>query len=113
MRMTTSDTTLRRLRALAIIEGMSLIALVAVAVPLKHALGFPLAVKVMGPLHGLAFLAYTVALIDALGTGQLAWRRAGAALVAAMIPGGSFLVARSSALASRDAARKALESTPD
>jgi len=85
---------LRRLRLLALVEGTSLLLLVGVAVPLKHVFHVPVAVKVVGPLHGLAFVAYVVSVVDALGTRQLEARRAGLALLAAMIPGGSFLFAR-------------------
>lgn len=92
--MMTSDG-LRRLRILALVEGSSLLVLVGVAVPLKHLFDLPVAVKVLGPLHGIAFLAYVVALIDALGTRGLTGRRAGVALLAAVIPGGGFLFARS------------------
>ena len=86
---------LRRLRLLAFLEGVSLILLVGVAVPLKHVFDIPLVVRVVGPLHGLAFLAYVVSVVDALGTRSLRGRQAGLALLAAMIPGGSFLFARS------------------
>src|SRR5690606_31125102 len=81
----TKDDGLRRLRLLALVEGSSLLVLVGVAVPLKHLFDLPVAVKVLGPLHGIAFLAYVVALIDALGTRGLTGRRAGVALLAAVI----------------------------
>lgn len=92
--MMVTEDRLRRLRALAHLEGASLLLLVAVGVPLKHLLDAPLAVRVLGPLHGLAFLAYVVAVVDALGTRQIDRRQAAIALGAAMIPGGGFLFAR-------------------
>ena len=53
---------LRALRLVNLLEGLSLLALVLVAVPLKHLLHEPLAVRVLGPIHGLLFiwLIYTV-----------------------------------------------------
>lgn len=93
--MATIETKLRRLRVLAWIEGSSLLVLVGIAVPLKHVFGVPAVVSACGPLHGIAFLAYAVAILDALGTRQLAGRVAGVAILAAMVPGGSFLFARS------------------
>lgn len=85
---------LRRLRLLAFIEGSSLLVLVGIAVPLKHVFDVPVAVRVLGPLHGLAFLAYVVSVVDSLGTRRLDRRQAGLAILAAMIPGGSFFFAR-------------------
>jgi integral membrane protein len=47
-----------RLRIAAIVEGVTLLILLAVAVPLKHIAGLPIVVSVMGPFHGIAFLLY-------------------------------------------------------
>lgn len=90
----------RRLDLLAIIEGTSLLVLVGVAVPLKHVFGLAVATTIMGPLHGVAFLAYVAAVMDAFATRQLTGRLAALAVLAAMIPGGSFLFLRS--LGARD-----------
>lgn len=49
---------LRRLEIVAFIEATTLLLLVGVAVPLKHFAGWPLGVRVLGPLHGLAFLSF-------------------------------------------------------
>lgn len=40
------------------VEGLTLIILLLVAVPLKHLGGLEAATKIMGPIHGLAFLVY-------------------------------------------------------
>lgn len=85
---------MRALRLFAFVEGVSLLLLVGVAVPLKHVLGHSVGVRVFGPLHGLAFLAYAVCVLDALGTRRLTRRQAGLAFVASMIPGGTFFFAR-------------------
>jgi len=85
---------MRALRLFAFAEGVSLLLLVGVAAPLKHLFGHSVAVRALGPLHGLAFLAYAVCVLDALGTHRLTRRQAGLALVAAMIPGGTFFFAR-------------------
>ena len=97
--METIDTTgraaaLRRLRWRAWIEGTSLLVLVGVAVPLKHAMHLPAATRVMGLVHGLAFVLYALGVLDAWGAGLLDRRRALTALGAAVIPGGSFVFAR-------------------
>jgi integral membrane protein len=47
----------RTFRWLSRVEGYSLLCLLFVAMPLKYALGLPLAVRVVGTLHGVLFLA--------------------------------------------------------
>lgn len=49
-------TGLKTLRVISIAEGVSLLLLVFVAMPLKYALDLPLAVRVVGILHGVLFL---------------------------------------------------------
>ena len=49
---------LRRMRVVSLIEGSTLLLLLLVAVPLKHLAGIFVATRIMGPVHGLAFLAY-------------------------------------------------------
>jgi integral membrane protein len=39
-------------------EAMSLILLLGIAIPLKYLFGLPLAVRIVGSLHGVLFLAY-------------------------------------------------------
>jgi integral membrane protein len=41
-------------------EAVSLIVLLGIAMPLKYVYGYPLAVRVVGSLHGLLFMAYVV-----------------------------------------------------
>jgi integral membrane protein len=64
---------LRRLQVAAIVEASTLLLLFCLAVPLKHVWGWPLGVKVIGPVHGLAFTGYAVALLQSIGAGM--WRR--------------------------------------
>jgi integral membrane protein len=82
-----------RLRRLAWAEGTSLLLLLGVAMPLKYAAGLPAATRVMGLVHGLCFLLYLVAVLDALGTKRLSGRGARLALAAALVPGGTFVLA--------------------
>ena len=49
---------LKRLELLSIIEATTLVVLVCVAVPAKHLYDWPLGTRILGPVHGLAFLAY-------------------------------------------------------
>lgn len=54
----TLERSLRNLQLASIFEGITLLALLGIAVPLKHLAGLPQAVSLAGPVHGLAFLAY-------------------------------------------------------
>lgn len=47
-----------RLRLLAILEGLTLLVLVFVSVPLKHAFGVTQLSSILGPIHGIFFLLF-------------------------------------------------------
>ena len=57
-----------------------------VAVPLKHWAGMPGAVRILGPLHGLAFLAFCWAVINASSEGWLSRSDVARLLAGAFIP---------------------------
>jgi integral membrane protein len=81
---------LRRLELVSLLEATTLVLLVCIAVPLKHLAGLPVAVAVMGPIHGLAFLTYGWVAIQTVAGGG--WRRPEAArlLLLAVIPFGGY-----------------------
>jgi len=85
---------LRRLRTFALAECTTLLLLLFIAVPLKHLAGWPVGVAVMGPVHGLAFLAYLWALCEAMSSG--AWRGTEVVrlLMAALVPFGAWFSLR-------------------
>lgn len=96
---------LRRMRAVSLVEGSTLLLLVLVAVPLKHLAGLPVAVQFMGPVHGLAFVLYVWMLVQTVSGGG--WSRAETLrMVIAIIPFGAFVNER--ALARRQAALAAM-----
>ncbi|MBC6612383.1 DUF3817 domain-containing protein [Hymenobacter sp. BT507] len=84
-----------RLRLLGLLEGVSLLLLVGVAVPLKHLYGDASLVRALGPLHGLLFLLY---LLGTLRVGvEQHWRFAHTTwkvLVASCVPFGTLYVER-------------------
>ena len=55
--------TLSLFRKIAVAEGISYIALIFVAMPLKYFADMPLAVKYTGWVHGLLFMCYVVMVI--------------------------------------------------
>ena len=49
---------LNRFRYVALAEGVSYLALLGVAMPLKYAFDMPMAVRVVGWIHGVLFMLY-------------------------------------------------------
>lgn len=52
------DRPVRRLRTLALVEGVSFLVILSVTMPLKYALDLPEANRYVGMAHGLLFVAY-------------------------------------------------------
>jgi integral membrane protein len=52
-----------RLRIIGIAEGISLLALLGIAMPLKYFAGRPEAVKIIGWMHGILFIAFIAVLL--------------------------------------------------
>jgi len=77
-----------RLRFAVALEGATLIALVLIASPLKHFGDMPIATKIMGPVHGLAFLFLLFVLVEALEARRIGARVALRLFIGAMIPFG-------------------------
>lgn len=77
------------------LEGLSFVVLLGVAMPLKYLAGMPMAVRVVGSIHGALFIAYFVAL--ALATRERRWSapRVVTLATASLLPFGPLLVDRS------------------
>jgi len=82
----------RRLRHLGVAEGISFLLLLGVAVPLKHLLGIPMFVRVLGPIHGALFILYTVAVFQASPVLRWSGRQTALALGAGVAPGGTLIL---------------------
>jgi integral membrane protein len=83
-----------RLRWVGLLEGCSFLALLGVAMPLKYLADQPMAVTVVGAIHGALFLAYGLALVDAWLSHN--WRLATVAgfFAASVLPFGPFVADR-------------------
>lgn len=57
------STALNRLRVISIVEAVSYLILLGVAMPLKYVWGEPLAVRIVGMTHGVLFCVFCVALL--------------------------------------------------
>lgn len=84
---------LRRLELASCVEGATLLLLLAVAVPLKHLGGWPLGVQIMGPVHGLAFLAYLWIAVQTASACEWRWTELARLTILAVIPLGGFFAA--------------------
>lgn len=82
-----------RLRIVGFFEGISLILLLFVAVPLKYIWGYPQGSQILGTIHGALFLLF---IINTLSVGvEQNWRFATTTwkvLLACVIPFGTFYV---------------------
>ena len=85
-------TSIGRLRIIALIEGISFIVLLGVAMPLKYFAGMPQAVTFAGWLHGMLFIAFCIALTQAHQEAQWSSWRSGTVLIAALLPFGPFVI---------------------
>ncbi|MCR9153347.1 MAG: DUF3817 domain-containing protein [Croceimicrobium sp.] len=82
-----------RLRLISLIEGLSLILLVLIAVPLKYYFGDDSWVKSIGPVHGGLFVLFVVmALWEAFSKKWSIGTTAMVILIASFIPFGCFYV---------------------
>lgn len=86
---------LRRLAVVALIETATLLLLVGIAVPLKHFANWPIGVRVLGPVHGLVFVAYLWTVIETVAGGGWNVRETTRLVAAAFVPFGGFLTLRS------------------
>ena len=85
-------TTIGRLRAIGLLEGISFLLLLGVAMPLKYAYGMPEAVRFAGSVHGLFFVVFCLALFHAFIECEWSVKRAAGIFCAAVMPFGPFIV---------------------
>lgn len=82
----------RTFRIIGHLEGASFLILLFVAMPLKYLLAMPLAVRVVGSLHGLLFLAYLGSLARVAVEHHWPLRASLRAFVASLVPFGMFFL---------------------
>ena len=83
---------LQRLRSVGYCEGTSTLLLFFVAMPLKYMAGKPLAVSIVGAIHGCLFLLYCAVLWHAMSVHERPLKWAAKFFVAALVPFGPFVV---------------------
>ena len=86
--------TVTSLRIIGLIEGVSFLLLLGVAMPMKYFGDMPEAVQVAGWAHGVLFIALVMLLVAAGILADWKLRRQGMIFAAALIPFGPFLIDR-------------------
>jgi integral membrane protein len=86
------ESRVKNLRIIGISEGVSFLVLLLIAMPIKYLLGIPEAVKLVGWIHGVLFIAYVIAVF--LSIRAMRWGVVGVivALGASLVPLGTFLL---------------------
>lgn len=85
---------IRRLRIIAFLEGVSLLVLLFIAMPLKYIGDDPRAVEVVGMAHGLFFIAYCFALLQVYLDRNWSFGRGAFGFIASFLPFGTFVFDR-------------------
>ncbi len=87
------QTKIGRLRIIGFLEGLSLLILIFIAMPLKYGFDNPATVQVLGPIHGALFVLF---ILNTLGVGvEQQWQFSTTTwkvLLACMIPFGTFYI---------------------
>lgn len=87
------STPIGRLRLVGFLEGMSYLILLGIAMPLKYLADMPIAVRIVGSLHGGLFILFFAAVADVArrrypNLPGLWWR----STVASLVPFGTFVL---------------------
>ena len=86
------ETNLKRFRLVALLEGISFIVLLFIAMPIKYMLGEPIVVKIAGMAHGGLFLLFLYLLF--VTAREFKWNLSfiSIAFVASLLPFGTFFL---------------------
>ncbi len=80
------------LRTVALIEAVSFLLLLGVAMPLKYFAGMPAAVKAVGWAHGVLFVVFALALLQTLIVARWPIARGALVFVGALLPFGPIVL---------------------
>jgi integral membrane protein len=85
---------LTNLKTVGVIEGISTLVLFGIAMPLKYMADIPLAVRIVGPIHGALFVTLAVMFMLAVQRVPISRTLAAGGIFAAVVPFGPFVFAR-------------------
>jgi integral membrane protein len=86
---------IRNLRVIGILEGISYLVLLIIAVPMKYYMGMPQVTKIVGWCHGVLFMLYIPAAFFARKPMQWSFFQFMLALAASLVPFGTFVLDKS------------------
>lgn len=86
--------TIQTFGTIALIEGISYVLLLGIAMPLKYFLDFPFAVKIVGWIHGVLFMMYFILLMQCWIKYRWSIRRVFVYFIASLLPVVPFIVER-------------------
>jgi len=84
--------TLKTFRIIALLEGVSFLALIFVAVPLKYFAGMPLPNKIIGMAHGFLFIGFVLYLMMVRSEYKWDAKKTTLAFLASLLPFGTFVL---------------------
>lgn len=89
-----SSSSIDRLRLASILDGVSYLILLGIAMPLKYLADLPLAVRIVGSLHGFLFLALCACLLAVLVKKRLTFGWCVIVFLCALLPFAPFFLDR-------------------
>ena len=81
--------TYRWFRKIAFAEGVSFLVLLFIAMPMKYLASLPVAVTIVGGLHGLLFIAFLIMMWEVKNESKKDWGWVVKAFVASILPFGT------------------------
>jgi integral membrane protein len=81
---------IRNLRKIGNVEGVSYLALLGIAMPLKYLKDMPVAVRIAGSIHGFLFVLFMLALMIVWRKKNWSYDKVAFAFLASIIPFGTF-----------------------
>ncbi|PHK33509.1 membrane protein [Nostoc linckia z16] len=85
---------IRFFKIIATLEGISLLALLLIAMPLKYIAGNPEPVKHVGMAHGVLFIGYIIMAVMLKIEENWSWKKFAEVCVASVVPFGTFYIER-------------------
>lgn len=79
-------------RKIAFAEGVSFLVLLLIAMPLKYMADYPLAVTVVGGLHGILFIGFIIMAFEVKREFKRDWGWFVKAFIASILPFGTFVL---------------------
>lgn len=92
MNINRSKNALHRFRIIGILEGISYLVLLFIAMPVKYLAGIPEPVKYVGWAHGVLFVLFGLALLQVWLVRRWSFLKVAGAFIASLLPFGTFVL---------------------